>query len=67
MVQTIAVGNFPDYVSSYGAHAWVVNGGSNNVTELDASTGAVVQTTATAAKTDPMMHRTRTGEIVVSS
>ena len=43
VVQTIGVGSNPYSVSSDGTHVWVANTGSNTVTELDASTGSVVQ------------------------
>ena len=38
-------GKRPRGVSSDGTHVWVANPGGDTVTELDASTGAVVQTT----------------------
>ncbi len=44
VVQTIAVGSDPIVVSSDGTHVWVANAGDNTVSELDASTGSVVQT-----------------------
>ncbi len=44
VVKTIAVGIYPTGVSSDGTHVWVTNGRSNTVSELDASTGDVVQT-----------------------
>ncbi|HEY5172164.1 MAG TPA: YncE family protein [Acidimicrobiia bacterium] len=44
----IAVGKFPVGISSDGTHVWVTNGGGNpvraSVSELSASTGAVIQT-----------------------
>ena len=40
----INVGLDPVGISSDGTHAWVANSGDNTVTEIDASTGAVVQT-----------------------
>jgi YVTN family beta-propeller protein len=46
VVQTIAVGSEPTFVSSDGTHVWVANLGGNTVSELDASTGSVIQTIA---------------------
>jgi len=48
VVQTIAfaINTQPYGVSSDGTHVWVADWGGNTVTELDASTGAVVQTIA---------------------
>lgn len=39
----ISVGSGPDGISSDGTHVWVANS-AGTVTELDASTGAVIQT-----------------------
>ena len=38
------MGDDPDAISSDGTHVWVANYNDNTVTELDASTGSVVQT-----------------------
>ena len=38
------MGSDPDAVSSDGTHVWVANEGANTVTEINASTGSVVQT-----------------------
>jgi YVTN family beta-propeller protein len=46
VVQTIAVGNDPEGVSSDGTHVWEVNDGDGTVSELNASTGSVVRTIA---------------------
>jgi YVTN family beta-propeller protein len=43
---TIAVGTTPDGISSDGTHVWVVNQNDGTVTELNASTGALVNTFA---------------------
>ena len=43
VVQTIGVGSEPDGISSDGTHVWVANFGGG-ITELNASTGSVVQT-----------------------
>ncbi len=44
VVQTIAVGHDPFAVSSDGTHVWVTSASNGPLTEIDASTGAVVQT-----------------------
>jgi YVTN family beta-propeller protein len=43
-INTIAVGDNPQAVASDGTHAWVANASSDDVTEIEASTGAVVRT-----------------------
>jgi YVTN family beta-propeller protein len=43
-VQVLGWGfDLPNALSSDGTHVWVANEGNNTVTELDASTGALVQ------------------------
>jgi YVTN family beta-propeller protein len=49
---TLAVGTHPDAVSTDGTDVWVANYGSNNVTELDATTGAAVATLAVGTHPD---------------
>src|ERR1700733_1833484 len=44
VVKTISVGAEPEAVSSDGTHVWVANSGSGTVSEIDASTGTVVNT-----------------------
>jgi len=49
VVQTITVGPLPVAISSDGIHVWVASGTTGPLTELDASTGAVVQTVVVGA------------------
>jgi YVTN family beta-propeller protein len=44
VVNTITVGSDPDGVSSDGTHVWVTNYNGGTVSEIDASTGTVVNT-----------------------
>jgi hypothetical protein len=44
ILQTVTVGTFPEYPAFDGTNIWVPNNGSNSVTVVRASTGAVVQT-----------------------
>ncbi len=53
-VATFAVGNQPIAIAFDGANIWVANNGSNNVTKLNAATGAVVGTYA--ADNQPIGH-----------
>jgi hypothetical protein len=44
ILQTVTVGNFPEFPAFDGTNIWVPNNGSASVTVVRASTGAVVQT-----------------------
>jgi YVTN family beta-propeller protein len=44
IVATIPVGEVPEGVSSDGTHVWVVNGGEDTVSEIDAASGEVIRT-----------------------
>jgi YVTN family beta-propeller protein len=53
VIQTMPVGTNPSGVSSDGTHVWVTNLNSNTVSELDASTGSVIQTIGLGAYYGP--------------
>jgi YVTN family beta-propeller protein len=48
VVSTITVGSAPDAISSDGTHVWVADAGDNSLSEIDASTGTVVNTISVA-------------------
>jgi len=46
VINTIKVGSYPYAVSSDGTHVWVANVAENTVSEIEASTGNVINTNA---------------------
>jgi YVTN family beta-propeller protein len=48
VVRTVSVGEHPNGVSFDGTHVWVVNSGSDTVSDIDASTGTVERTIGVA-------------------